>query len=82
MTYTQTHCGDIRDELSREFPSLYALWLTTNLKQTGNNIGKHFETKLMLDQSIYNKATELGIVIGYEYDGMSFYARTIAVVVN
>jgi len=45
------------------------------IRQTGNQIGKRFETKLMLDQSIYNKARELGIVIGYEYDGMSLYAK-------
>jgi hypothetical protein len=61
--------------ISREFPNLYTAWKATNIKQTGNNIGKYFETKLMLDESIYNKADELGIVIGYEYDGMSFYAK-------
>ena len=60
--------------LKLEFPTLYAMWIQTDIKQTGNNIGKYFETKLMLDQSIYKKADELGIIIGYEYDGMSFYA--------
>ena len=63
------------DWLKAEFPTLYDLWLTTDVKQTGNNIGKHFETRLMLDGSLYKKAWELGLVCGYEYDGMSLYGR-------
>ena len=59
--------------LQREFPKMYTLWKTTNIKETGNNIGKRYETKLMLDQTIYDKAKEMGIKIGYEYDGMSFF---------
>ena|ERR1039458_6150772 len=61
--------------ISSEYPVLYSAWKATNIKQTGNNIGKYFETRLMLDQSIYKRAEMLGIVIGYEYDGMSFYAK-------
>jgi hypothetical protein len=61
--------------LQAEFPSLYSAWKKTDITQTGNNIGKHFETKLMLDKSIYSRAEELGIIVGYEYDGMSFYAE-------
>lgn len=61
--------------LRTNFPLLYSIWLTTDISQTGNNIGKHFETKLMLDNSIYQKGKELGIDIGYEYDGMSFYSK-------
>ncbi len=61
--------------ISKEFPMLYEAWQRTDIKQTGNNIGKYFETKLMLDGSIYERAEELGIIIGYEYDGMSFYAE-------
>ena len=60
--------------LKREFPLLFNEWIWGDISQTGNNIGKYWETKLMLDNSIYRKAKELGIVIGYEYDGMSFYA--------
>jgi hypothetical protein len=61
--------------LQAEFPNLYSAWQKTDIKQTGNQIGKHFETKLMLDKSIYSRAEELGIIVGYEYDGMSFYAE-------
>ena len=60
--------------LSTTFPNLYRVWLKSEIKQTGNNIGKYFETKLMLDASIYRQAELLDIIIGYEYDGMSFYA--------
>jgi len=61
--------------LQATFPLLYATWQQSDIKQTGNNIGKYFETRLMLDGSIYEKAKLLGIVIGYEYDGMSFYSK-------
>jgi hypothetical protein len=61
--------------LKTEFPLLYARWKNTDISQTGNNIGKYFETRLMLDQSIYDKAKSLGIVLGYEYDGFSLYAK-------
>lgn len=61
--------------LKQEFPLLYAAWRKTDIKQTGNNIGKYFETRLMLDKSIYKKAEQLGYAIGYEYDGMSIYGK-------
>lgn len=54
-------------------PTLYGLWTKTNLKKTGNEIGKNYETKLMLDGSIFEKARSLGLIIGYEYDGFSIY---------
>lgn len=59
--------------LQREFPKMYTLWKTTNIKLTGNNISKRYETQLMLDQTIYDKAEAMGVDIGYEYDGMSFF---------
>lgn len=43
------------------------------IKQTGNQIGKHFETKLMLDRTIFQKARSLGLTIGYENDGFSVF---------
>ena len=61
--------------IKTEFPTLYSIWIKTDISQTGNNIGKNFETKLMLDASIYNKAKELDIILGYENDGFSLYAE-------
>jgi hypothetical protein len=61
--------------ISHEFPNLYTAWKKTDIKQTGNNIGKYFETRLTLNKSIYEKAKELGVIIGYEYDGFSFFAK-------
>lgn len=60
--------------LSTEYPLMYKKWQATDIKQTGNDIGKYFETRLMLDRSIYRKAAELKIGCGYEYDGFSLYA--------
>lgn len=61
--------------LKSNFPKLYTLWSQTEIKQTGNQIGKNFETKLMLDESIFQKARSLGLVIGYENDGFSVYGN-------
>jgi hypothetical protein len=61
--------------LKSEFPLLYTAWKQTDIKQTGNNIGRMFETKLMLDGSIYAKAKELGMILGYENDGFSLYGN-------
>jgi hypothetical protein len=61
--------------LETEFPLLYSNWIKTNVSQTGNNIGKLLETKLMLDGSIYRKAKELNLILGYEYDGFSLYGN-------
>ncbi|MHC1769092.1 MAG: hypothetical protein AB9869_33220 [Verrucomicrobiia bacterium] len=55
------------------FPNLYALWTKTDIRQTGNQIGRNFETKLMLDSSIFKKARSLGLRIGYENDGFSIF---------
>ena len=61
--------------LKSSFPNLYRLWTAGDISQTGNQIGKHFETKLMLDECIYQKARSLGLVIGYENDGFSIFGN-------
>jgi len=61
--------------IKSNFPMLYALWKQTDIKQTGNAIGRNFETKLMLDESIFQKARSLGLAIGYENDGFSIYGN-------
>lgn len=57
------------------FPNLYRLWTETDVTQTGNQIGKLFETKLMLDGSLFRKARSLGLVLGYENDGFSIFGN-------
>jgi len=59
----------------REFPLIFKDWRKGDLKKTGSNIGKMYEAKLMLDPSLYNKATVLGVIIAYEYDGCSIFAK-------
>ena len=59
----------------REFPLMYKNWRNSKLDETGPNIGKMYESILMLDPSLYNKADELGVVLAYEYDGCSIFAK-------
>lgn len=64
--------------LKSQFPRMYSLWLTTDISRTGNNIGKQFESALMLHPSIYQKAQELDLILGYENDGFSIYGSVEA----
>jgi hypothetical protein len=61
--------------LKANFPKLYEVWTKMDIRQTGNQIGKNFETKLMLDGSIFEKAASLGLAIGYENDGFSIFGK-------
>lgn len=61
--------------LKTNYPTMYQLWMETDLRQTGNQISKHFETKLMQNVDISNKAKELDMVIGGEADGFSIFSK-------
>lgn len=57
------------------YPVLFFVWLNTNTKETGPNISKNFETKIMTDKSIFNLADSLNIKLAYEYDGFSVFSE-------
>lgn len=57
------------------FPEHYKAWMMTKLEDTGCNISKLFETKVILHPDIYNKANQLGIYVGYENDGFSIFSN-------
>ena len=67
---------DYLEWLKTKFPFLYQTWRKTVVKETGVNISKNYEQKLMLDQGLYAKATDLGIVkITPEHDGVGVFAE-------
>jgi hypothetical protein len=75
-TLTNDHYKRFDRWLQTEFPLLYRFWRKhTNIKETGNNIGKLFETPLMLDKSLFDKAEELGMVYANEADGFRLHAK-------
>ena len=65
----------LNDWIKREFPVIYKEWLKTDIKQTGVNISKDFETRVIQDPRIYRKAKELGYVLGNENDGFGIFSN-------
>ena len=62
--------------MEKEFPTLYKVWQTTNVKQTGPNISKHYETVLMADETIFKMGDDMGIKFSPEYDGVGVFCNT------
>lgn len=56
------------------FPCLYAVWQTTDVKTTGVNISKSYECRIMLHSDLYKLTEAQGIKVGYEYDGFSIFS--------
>ena len=61
--------------ISEEFPSLIAAWKKTNIKETGINISRFFEQKIMQDGRLFELAKEMGVVIVQEHDGFSVFSK-------
>jgi len=67
--------GKFIEWLKAEFPLLYSEWIKTDVSKTGNNIASKLETVLMLDESIFKYADEMGIKLTYEYDGYGIFCN-------
>jgi hypothetical protein len=61
--------------LQEQFPILFDVWIRTDMKSTGPNISKMFETKLMLNPELFKLADSLGVKLMYEYDGFSIFVH-------
>jgi len=60
--------------ICRNYPALSSIWLQTDLKLTGVQISKFYETRLILDPGLFELAAELGIDILPEHDGLGIFA--------
>jgi hypothetical protein len=69
---SETHKPLLR-YLEYNFPLLFQIWRNSDVKTTGNNISKMFETKLMLNPELYELAESLNVKLIYEYDGLSLF---------
>ena len=60
--------------ICKNYPALSSIWLQTDLKLTGVQISKFYETRLILDPGIFELAAELGLDILAEHDGLGVFA--------
>ena len=60
--------------ICQNYPALSSIWLQTDLKLTGVQISKFYETRLILDPGIFELAAELGLDILAEHDGYAIFA--------
>jgi hypothetical protein len=61
--------------METNFPVLFNNWQLSDVKETGNNISRHFETVLMLDEQILKYADDMDIKLTYEYDGFGVFHK-------
>jgi len=55
------------------YPSLFKIWNKTDLRKTGNNISRFYETKLMLDPELILLAESMGLEVLTEHDGLGLF---------
>ena len=60
--------------IETNFPCLYQVWQTTDISQTGCNISKMYESKIMLNKTLYEQTERQQLKITYEYDGISVFS--------
>jgi hypothetical protein len=60
--------------IQENYPVLFDIWNKTDLKKTGNNISKFYETKLMLDPELILLAESMGLEVITEHDGHGIFA--------
>lgn len=61
--------------IEKNYPVLFDIWNKTDLKKTGNNISKFYETKLMLDPELILLAESMGLDAIPEHDGLGIFAE-------
>jgi len=59
--------------IEENYPALFAIWNKTDLKKTGNNISRFYETKIMLDPELILLAESMGLEVLTEHDGLGLF---------
>ena len=60
--------------ICQNYPALSSIWLQTDLKLTGVQISKFYETRLILDPELFDLSAQLGVDILPEHDGLGIFA--------
>jgi len=61
----------------KEFPVIYQTWCDTDIRQTGVNLSRNYETRIMQHPEIFKKADQLGVKLANEHDGVGFFAPSM-----
>ena len=61
--------------LKTEFPTLFAIWQTTEVKDTGNAIARTYENPLILNNGLNELANKLSLKIMPEHDGFGVFTN-------
>jgi hypothetical protein len=61
--------------IENNYPVLFEIWNQTNLKKTGPQISKFYETKIMLDPELILLAESMGLDVLGEHDGIGVFAE-------
>ncbi len=61
--------------IAKNYPALFEIWNKTDLKKTGNNISRFYETKLMLDPELILLVEGMGLDVLGEHDGIGVFAE-------
>jgi hypothetical protein len=59
--------------IAKNYPALFEIWNKTDLKKTGNNISRFYETKLMLDPELILLVESMGLEVLTEHDGLGLF---------
>ena len=59
--------------IEKNYPALFEIWNKTDLRKTGNNISRFYETKLMLDPELILLAESMGLEVLTEHDGLGLF---------
>ncbi len=61
--------------IAKTYPQLSSIWSKTKLDVTGNQISRFYESKLMLNPTIYDVAEHLDLQILSEHDGVGVFSK-------
>src|ERR1035437_7998155 len=61
--------------IKTEFPTLFNHWQTMKIKDTGNAIGREYESKLILNPIVFKMADEMDIKLMPEADGYGVFSK-------
>lgn len=59
-----------------EFPLLNTIWQSTDIKATGSEIAKRYETRIIFNPELYRLTETLDIKIIPEHDGLGVFAAS------
>ena len=63
------------DWIHKNYPNLATIWKCTDIKRTGTNISRMFETRIILNQTVIDDAARQNLILVPEHDGYGIFAN-------